>query len=289
MRTTESRFIPARKRLFAVTLFLLLVCILLTLYAFLIGPYSIKVEEITIHNSALSSVLEEITVVALSDLHMRGDKKLETRLVETVNALDPDLILITGDFTGLYDRVTVDLSALKSMKAALGIYGIPGNSDYSMKINGEYNEDFMEERLDNIRAQGVELLLDERRDLSIDGKILHIVGVAHGNSSDVRLEGLLVGVPRGKPIIVLSHFPQIISEAEKEGTSLVLAGHTHGGQMSLPLIGPLVVKSGFGRTYYRGHYRVLDTHLYVNRGVGTSFVHARFMCPPEVTVLKFVE
>lgn len=93
------------------------------------------------------------------------------------------------------------------------------------------------------------------------------------------------GVLEGATTILLAHSPDAIHEAVEEGVDLVLSGHTHGGQVRLPLIGPLYANTDLGRAYHQGLFRFDGTWLYITRGVGTRAFPVRFLCPPEVTLI----
>jgi len=104
-------------------------------------------------------------------------------------------------------------------------------------------------------------------------------GINKGNLAEA-----MRGVPREAFTILLAHSPDIIGQAAAAGLDLVLSGHTHGGQVRLPLVGPLYVNAELGGKYNQGLFRFGSTQLYVNRGIGTRFFPIRFLCPPEITV-----
>src|SRR5262249_17797875 len=101
------------------------------------------------------------------------------------------------------------------------------------------------------------------------------------------VEGTLRKVPNGEPVIALTHNPDLFPQIPPR-VKLTLAGHTHGGQINLPLIGRLVVPSNYGRRYAVAHNQEDQRHLFVPAGLGTSFVPARFRVPPEISVLTIV-
>ena len=105
-------------------------------------------------------------------------------------------------------------------------------------------------------------------------------GANEGNLAEA-----LQGVPRDAFSILLTHSPSSIMEAGAAGIDLVLSGHTHGGQIKLPIIGPLYAPADYVRKYSEGLFRYRDSWLYVNRGIGTRALPVRFLCPPEITVI----
>jgi predicted MPP superfamily phosphohydrolase len=113
----------------------------------------------------------------------------------------------------------------------------------------------------------------------------------HIPTDEARLDLLMAAAPNGAPQILLYHSPELMPQAAEHGIDLYLCGHTHGGQVRLPLIGPIFTSSQLGRRYVMGLYRHGQTHLYVSRGVGLEGMSAprvRFMAPPEVTLINVV-
>jgi predicted MPP superfamily phosphohydrolase len=128
-----------------------------------------------------------------------------------------------------------------------------------------------------------------------DGRRLTLLGLdcRHDIAADTAaLDELLAVAPREGPRVLLYHSPDLMPAAVERGIDLYLCGHTHGGQVRLPLIGPLLTSSKWGRRYVMGHYRAGHTHLYVSRGIGFEGLGAprvRLLCPPEVALITIAD
>jgi hypothetical protein len=131
-----------------------------------------------------------------------------------------------------------------------------------------------------LRNQGVELKVG-------DGK-LYLAGVDDLWAGRKDVSRALAGMGRQQLKVLLTHNPDIVEEVNGVGLDLVLAGHTHGGQVRLPLIGPLVVPSIYGTRYACGLFDFGKTKMYVNRGLGVVPPPVRFLVRPEITVFRFV-
>jgi hypothetical protein len=131
-----------------------------------------------------------------------------------------------------------------------------------------------------LRNQGVELKVG-------DGK-LYLAGVDDLWAGRKDVSRALAGMGRQQLKVLLTHNPDIVEEVNRVGLDLVLAGHTHGGQVRLPLIGPLVVPSIYGARYACGLFHFGETKMYVNRGLGVVSPPVRFLVRPEITVFRFL-
>ena len=138
------------------------------------------------------------------------------------------------------------------------------------------------------------LLRDEVVELTTpDGRPFRLLGLDchhHDLARDAQMLEQLVASGSGSgPIILLYHSPELMRQAVAHEIDLYLCGHTHGGQIRLPFVGPMLTSSRLGRRYVMGHYHEAKTHLYVSRGVGFEGLGAprvRFLCPPEITLVQ---
>jgi hypothetical protein len=200
--------------------------------------------------------------------------------VERANSFRPDIAVVTGDL--VENRLNEGQCAklLSGLRASRGAYVIFGSHDEAAGL------DRLREAL--MRA-GLRVLENEAADIG-DG--WWIVGIEDNSQREVDLSPIMSQLPQqregmpGQGIILLAHSPDIMDQAEAKGISLVLSGHTHGGQVRLPIIGPVIAMGRYGRRYSCGLYRVGGTWLYVNRGVGTYLLRMRFLCRPEVAILE---
>lgn len=252
----------------------------LLLDMYVIEPNWIRVKRVTISNADLADVLREVTVVQLTDLHVPERLGFRERsLIRKVNGLDADVIIITGDFLDEISELPATVELLRSLKAKVGIYGVPGNTDYHrFKIEGLAKE---------LAAAGVTMLRNEVAIIALpNGKSLHLAGLDDPVTKRARMKETLAKLPSAVPAILLSHSPEIYGEAVGAGVSLVLSGHTHGGQIGIPF---LVEQTSYAdRTrFLRGVFHDGKTSMYVNPGIGTKKLPVRFLCRPEVTVFEF--
>ncbi|WP_034385722.1 metallophosphoesterase [Deinococcus sp. YIM 77859] len=213
--------------------------------------------------------------------------------VEAANAERPDVVLLGGDL--LDTRKDADpaplLRELARLRAPLGVYGVWGNHDYGSF--GRYDRSGLgqaaagwEARREELRAAfaqvGVTLLRDEDRALRED---LYLGGVDDFWYGQPDPRAALAGARTEQATLLLSHNPDLLPELPSR-VGLVLCGHTHGGQIRVPLLGAPVVPSRYGERYAMGWVTgAHETPAYVSRGLGTSGFPLRMLCPPEITLL----
>jgi uncharacterized protein len=215
----------------------------------------------------------------LTDLHADGLMGLANAISEHLSGLEVDLCVMTGDYRyeirgpchGVYPPME---RILKSVKARLGVIGILGNHDVSEEVPG-------------LERLGVRMLVNEALELRRGRESAWIIGLddPHYYGCD-DLPAALKNVPAEAFKILLVHTPEIIKEAEEYGVDLYLCGHTHGGQICLPFIGPIVINANCSRAYARGVWKYKQLQGYTSPGVGTSGVPVRFFCPPEIGLIE---
>lgn len=244
--------------------------------------HGLTVSEAEVPVAGLPSAFEGATVLLITDIHagpFLAPEALE-RVFRRLMALRPDLILLGGDLTT--DRVSEFdgcAGAFGCLTAPLGLFGVLGNHDH-------YTGDPEGLRRSMERA-GIAVLHNRSVALERMGQVLLLAGIDDLNWGRPDLERALAGT-RGKgrrePVILLSHNPDVFFQAAQEGVALVLAGHTHGGQIRLPGLPVLVRMSRFGLD--QGHYQMRPSQLVVSRGLGATGLPLRMACPPEVVALR---
>lgn len=272
-----------RLRISLVTILLLLGS--LVCWAFFIEPNRLVLRQETITIGRWPSRLSGLKIAVLSDIHAGSafidDDKLRL-IVQRTNQLQPDLIVILGDYiTGngrTSHRVEPEVFApiLKDLHAPFGVYSVLGNHDWwynGYKVRRE------------LEANGIKVLDNEVLRIDVRGTPLWLAGLADLWTRQQQIEQTITQVPEGEPLIALTHNPDIFPQLPQR-VPLLLAGHTHGGQVRLPLIGSVVESSRFGERYERGHVFENGHHLFVTTGVGTSIVPVRFGVPPEIVLLE---
>jgi len=226
-------------------------------------------------------------VALLSDLHVGSpfwDIPALTRLVERTNEQKPDLILLAGDYQindvpgGVFVAAEPIADQLGMLKAPLGVFAVLGNHDW-------WNEG---ERLRAaFTSRGITVLEEDSRRLSFRGQSFYVVGLADQITRRSNPRAVLAKLPASAPTLLLVHEPDVFATFPDLGVapSLTLAGHTHGGQVWLPVLGRRVVPSEYGERYAYGEVIEQGRHLFVTSGVGTSVFPIRFGVPPEIAVL----
>jgi predicted MPP superfamily phosphohydrolase len=139
----------------------------------------------------------------------------------------------------------------------------------------------------------ITVLHDEVQHLDVNGSELYLIGISYLDRRRDRevLPQLMQQLPEDAYSLLLYHTPDMIEVASAENVDLYLAGHTHGGQIRLPLYGAIITASAFGKQYEQGRYTVGDTTLHVSRGIGMEgqgAPRARFLCPPEIIVVDLM-
>jgi uncharacterized protein len=245
-------------------------------------PQTVKTEQITVQPRHWAAT-GPLRIVQLSDIHMEQLTHREEEAIREVNDLKPDLILLTGDYLSIEDsdnpRSLADFRyMIGQLHAKYGIYGVWGNTDPHVERDRWFN------------GLNVTLLQDKITTLRIEGQTVRLLGLdKHYPFSRDRaaFARLIDQVPQDGVNILLYHTPDLMPEAVASGKiDLYLAGHTHGGQIRLPLYGAIFTSSIYHKKYEAGLYHEGRTVLYVNRGLGLEGGPApriRFLCSPEVT------
>jgi len=266
-------------------LWVLLGCLLLPgAWAFWLEPRRLVVNSQTLDVPHWPEALRGTRIALLSDLHV-GSPYWHlpeiARLVERVNAEAPDLVLLAGDYVidsvlfGTKIAAEPIADVLGELRAPLGVVAVLGNHDW---WNGG-------QRIRRaLEGRGIIVLENEAHAVYKDQTRFFVVGLADALTRRIRLDAALSGVAPGEPFLVLAHEPDIFASLT-ESAALMLAGHTHGGQVRLPLLGRPIVPSRYGQRYAAGHVIEDGRHLFVTTGVGTSTLPVRFGVTPEIAIL----
>lgn len=281
---------PSWFRRRSLPLALALAATLLVYWAFWGEPARLVVRETELHPAKWPRSLSGLKIALLADLHVGSphwDLSALGRLVERCNAQSPDLVLLAGDYqiNGVKGGVAVPVEPIAErlgrLKARLGVVAVLGNHDWWPPNDGERTRAAF-------RAQGIVVLEDEAVRLEpVPGAELYVVGLADQLERPSNPRAAMAQVPRGAPSLLLVHEPDVFATFPRLDIhpSLTLAGHTHGGQVRLPLLGRLVVPSEFGERYAYGHVLEQGRDLFVSSGVGSSIVPVRLLVPPEIAIL----
>jgi predicted MPP superfamily phosphohydrolase len=234
-------------------------------------------ESVTFDVPGLDPAHDGLRVAQLSDLHVgpRTSPATIRAAIAAANAFEPDLVVLTGDY------VSRSRAEIEGMRVQLGGLRAPtvavlGNHDVWVDPRGAAAA---------LRGHGYEVLENRWTTLRLRGAPLAVVGVGDRMTRRDDVAAATRGLPpRGSTPLVLAHGPRTADQLRALGRpALCLSGHTHGGQINLPLLTPLFFAS-IQEPYVRGHYRLGDVQLYVNRGVGMSGIRVRVNAPAEVTL-----
>ena len=273
-----------RSRAKIILLALLCCMAFLALWAFVIEPSRLVLRETRITAPSWPANLKGLRIAVISDLHAGSPfitlDKIH-QIVEMTNAARPDLILLPGDFVisgmpgGSFMEPDVIAQALKGLRARFGVFATLGNHDWW------YNGQRVKKSLENA---GVTVLENDSAMIERNGAAIYVVGIGDKWEGNPDIASALAKVGDGAPIIALTHNPDIFPSIPAR-VALTIAGHTHGGQVALPVIGRPIVPSDFGERYAAGYIVEGSKHLFVTTGVGTSILPVRFRVPPEISLL----
>ncbi len=240
-----------------------------------IEPQWIQITRHTIRTDKLPTG-SKLRIVHLTDLHIERVTGLQIAMLTLTTAQNPDLIVLTGDYS--IEKSTESVSGLRQIGQRLSkvapTYAVDGNWDIPQDIEA-------------LRQGGVKILDDWVKINARGGGEVSLGQVPWIAGSKIRLPD--DGAKNYK--VMLCHMPNCIDEAASKGIDLALVGHTHGGQVRLPVFGALLPERRLVGKYQAGMYSRGDTRMYVNRGVGLEGGHApkvRFFCRPELAVIDII-
>ncbi|MCC6570612.1 MAG: metallophosphoesterase [Chitinophagales bacterium] len=278
------------------------------LYGILRGAFNYQIKKIPLAIPQLPAAFEGLKIVQISDMHLGSfaDNSPVEKIVELVNAQQPDMIFFTGDLVNYAAKeIHPHIPALSRLKASQGIYSVLGNHDYGMYLKWEKDEDRIanfNELLHIQREQlGWDLLMDEHRIVERDGHQLAIIGVQYiGHNlrfaSFGNLKKAYAGAENAAVQLLLSHDPshwdKEVSVAEDfKNIHTTFSGHTHGFQFGIevPKINLQWSPSQYVYPHWAGLYRQEQQQLYVNRGIGFLGYPGRLGISPEITVFRLTK
>jgi len=270
----------------ALFVFLILAAVVFSLFfwAFVIEPASLRVSEYTIEVPGWPEEFPDLKVAIIADLHVGSpfiDLDKVKKVVDLTNAQSPDLILMQGDFVirgvigGKFVEPVETARVLSGLRAPLGVWGVLGNHDWW------HNQ---REVRDAIESVGIPMLEEAAVPLQHNGEPFWLVGISDYYEGPHLVNQAFRGVPEGATFLAMTHTPDLFVEYPKK-KGLLVASHTHGGQVYLPFLGRPIVPSRYGERFASGLIIEEGRHMFVATGIGTSIIPVRFRVPPEISIL----
>lgn len=267
-----------------ITTLIILIFSILFVIGFFVEPNELVVHKETLKLNHWNKKHENLKIAVISDIHAGapfiGINKLK-KIVQLTNKEKPDLIVLPGDFVttdvigGNFIEPASIASILSKLKSKYGIIAVLGNNDW--KYNGKKVAEALEK-------EKITVLENNAKKIIINGKPVWIGGLADLIERVPDIEKTFNKIKSDNSILLLSHNPDVFPFIPAKA-SLIIAGHTHGGQVKLPFLGRLIVPSDFGARYAIGHIHENNKDLYVSTGIGTSILPVRFGVLPEIEIL----
>lgn len=285
----EKKPFKYKKLIISIIIFILVVSSLL-LYSRYIGTSGIFINEYKIVNKNLSNDFYGFKIVHITDVHYGRtiNKKELNDLVEKINLVKPDIVVLTGDLidksSDMTDKdIKIISKAFSKIDATIGKYAIKGNHDYKYK-----KWDILIENSGFVNLNDTyELIYGNENDyILLSGMSTNIYGKKNIDDK-IKIYEDFINNSEVKPnySILLMHEPDFIDSFNYNNYNLVLAGHSHNGQVRLPFIGA-IVKPNYGRKYYDNYYKLNNTDLYVSSGLGVSEVNFRLFNRPTFNLYR---
>lgn len=264
--------------------------IALVVYGVFVEPYRIAITRQQVQISHLPEPLDGYTICHLSDLHTRSYGRLHRRLTGILSAINCDLAVITGDLVYEHSSLDVLSRTLSGLKTRQGIFAVLGNNDLKSGVAATE----LARCLENI---GIRVLQNTHETLIEEPCQLHVIGVGDPYSAVDDIDAAMDGVPETDGFrLLLAHSPDIVMRLGYHRPHLILAGHTHGGQVKLPVVGPLWLHCRYRIRASDGYFGsdelsgmagrdLSGVHMYVSRGIAWSLLRLRLMCPPQVVLI----
>ncbi|MDQ1524328.1 MAG: uncharacterized protein QOE47_2252 [Pyrinomonadaceae bacterium] len=248
-------------------------------YASLFEIHDYELTETEIFLPELPAAFENFCIVQVSDVHHSSLVSLDEvrRVAELAQGARPDMLVLTGDYTtARRSYIEPCAEVLGTLEAPAGVWAVLGNHDH-------YTDGELTRRA--LKRRGIGVLDNAHTEVTRGADALQLAGVDDWSWGYADWARALGKLDRSRPSVLLSHEPQVFDLPEVAGVSLILSGHTHGGQVSLPFIGaPARFLEEF--KYLRGRYEREGRQLYVSRGTGVVGLPIRFGARPEIAVLR---
>jgi predicted MPP superfamily phosphohydrolase len=235
----------------------------------------VEVRHNDIKSAELPPAFDGFAILHISDMHVDMSEGAMNRVIGLVRDMRYDICVLTGDYRGkTFGSFDATLEGVARVRSHLKgpVFGVLGNHDTIRMVPG-------------LEQMGIRVLLNESEAISRGNERIHLAGIddAHFYRAE-NIEKAAAGIPHGEFAILLSHTPEIYRQAAHAGFSLLLSGHTHGGQICLPGSIPITLDSSLPRRFGAGTWKYHDMAGYTSVGAGSCIVPVRINCPPEITL-----
>jgi len=261
-------------------IYLILFITLIFIYAYYVEPFNLSIKEYKIESKNIPNSFDSLKIIHFSDLHFGSSVNLDyvKKVVELINKQEPDIVMFTGDL--LDKRVNPNKEEIKEIKSelnkiesTLGNYAVSGNHDY------EFIKDFKTILSDNFTILNNEeklIYYKENTPISITGFVdsledKPIYDILKNDNNYFRF--------------VLIHEPDEFDKIKDYNFNIMLSGHSHNGQIRIPLIGKIYTPKG-SKKYYEDYYNLNNKELFISNGIGTSGINLRFMSSPTINLYR---
>lgn len=267
-------------------------------YSLFVEPRLFSLRRLTLRLPRLPAALDGLTLLHVSDIHLHLGEREKIDMLRRLRQVDADLVLLTGDFTDFDEDIELCVASLLGLRGRYGTYAVLGNHDMRIYEGSRWRiwrEDKQKHRVraglthlaKRLRDTGIDLLRNESRRLLINGQELWIAGVDDPHHSRDDLPRALQGVSDASPIILLAHSPEMLARLNGYRPDLILSGHTHGGQVVLPIVGALVTRCSIPLEKPSGVFSRDGSVVHISPGLGGS-IRMRFNRPPEAHLLTLI-
>jgi uncharacterized protein len=262
--------------------------------AFAIEPNLIVTNEIDLAIEKLPPRFVGKKIAHISDLHCGSccGEDFLIGAIEKINTHNPDITILTGDFTSRYDDgeyYHLLGGIVKHTKSPLGTFACMGNHDYGLSVKTKQNIRVLTTA--ELEKNGVTVLRNSSHTITIADRSIQLIGLGELLRGDCYPNRAFENLTPNTPRIVIAHNPDCFRRMKGREFDALLCGHTHGGQVCIPFHGPLLVPN-YDKRFKSGKYLIDEKFVYVNRGLATlptRLIGPRFFCPPEITIFKLTE
>jgi predicted MPP superfamily phosphohydrolase len=255
-----------------------LACASLVWIAGVRGARDLRPRERILEVPGLPAQLDGVRVMHLSDLHLRPRSEFPDRLLQAARHYRPDFVIITGDLVWGDAGLAVAEGFLRTLASEFPVWVVEGNADHWADRTGELRARW--------RQTGAHFLNNTSAPLAEGTPPAWIAGVDDPYRRRDDLDAADREVPADAWVLLLAHSPDILERPPSRRAGLVFAGHTHGGQVCIPGLGPVFTHIRLGRRFVEGVHRVDDTIVAISRGAGVTRLPIRLWCPPELTTWR---